>query len=386
MRILIIHDNLTMSALLTRLVSYLWPNALVITTTDGRSGLDQWHNAGAHLVILDWELPRLSGLEVLKIIKRTGGDVPCVMLSKHLDRDSVMIAAAHHVDAFIAKPFLLQETIARLSALLPTTHAELSPVSNCHTFNSFIAYSIAQATLGLPIASDLIKAIEQIRTLDTDSKTQLLRRSQHSPALMLRLLSFANRPPYHLDTQPIEDFIEAFQHVGVDDFINIALELSLIPGSVLKHHLLQQKQAYFEQDHLRLTDIVTKMNQDVEFDLKAARSTCQLYRVGELTLLQLMQAWLDHGHLLDEVACDQLLQRNAAHLGNQIKTQWNLHGTIRNRIGAAYLLPSGTVRREQVIMRIAGLLCSGDKKNELPRLLSRVGLSETAAQRYQISE
>jgi len=173
----------------------------------------------------------------------------------------------------------------------------------------------------------------------------------------------------------------------LDGFINLAVEMSLHQGSHLQQDFLKRWQMKYQRDGITLAETITKLAADlpenISFNLNAGRSACMLYRVGELSLLQVMQAWIDSGHKLDELTCDITLKTHSSAAGNRIKTQWNIPNTIRGRIGAAYLLPSGTVKIDVIMMRIAHLLLTDNDQQELPRLLARVGLNEEQVKSYR---
>ncbi len=84
---------------------------------DGRSGLEQALSGAYSLVLLDIMLPRLSGMEVLRRLRRESG-VPVIMLTA---RDSVVDKVSgldSGADDYITKPFAIEELLARIRAAL----------------------------------------------------------------------------------------------------------------------------------------------------------------------------------------------------------------------------------------------------------------------------
>ncbi len=388
MRVLILEDEPSMGALLEQMIKHLWPRAEVCLESDALSALAQWRTGGADLALLDWELPGMSGIEVLKRIKKASGKTVCVMVSGHADRESILVASAHHVDGFIVKPFEIDAVMTRLSQIMATAGqtppADAVEISgDFASIDDFLAFNLTQGTLGLPIDPEFVTAIKGIRHLNTEDMRRLAQRCQRDPALVFRVLSLANSHGYTRGMETLETFDDALRRIGLNGLINLAVEMSLLPGSTVKRDFLRAKYLEFQNDCLSLAEIVTALGADVEFKIEVMRSACLLYRVGELSLLQVMQAWLDLGHALDDTQCTVILIRDGARAGNQIKSQWHLPNTIRARIGAAYLLPAGTTWKEQVLMRIAGLVHMGDPNQDLPRLLARIGLPASAVDRYR---
>jgi two-component system response regulator MprA len=120
-RILIIEDDPAILKLLQRGLSY--EGYMVDVATDGRMGLNLARDHHPDLVILDWMLPGMDGLEVCRRL-RLGGGVPILMLTakdKIGDRVQGLDAGA---DDYMVKPFDLEELLARIRALLRRTQAE----------------------------------------------------------------------------------------------------------------------------------------------------------------------------------------------------------------------------------------------------------------------
>ena len=74
---------------------------------DGREALLKLSQGRVDLVILDWEMPNLSGLEVLKEIRSSEKtkEVPVIMCTSHSDKKSIVEAMRAGVNGYILKPF-----------------------------------------------------------------------------------------------------------------------------------------------------------------------------------------------------------------------------------------------------------------------------------------
>jgi len=120
-RILIIEDDPAILKLLQRGLAY--EGYLVDIATDGRSGLNLSRDHHPDLVILDWMLPGMDGLEVCRRL-RIGGSLPILMLTaKDTIQDRVQGLDAG-ADDYMVKPFNLDELLARIRALLRRTQTE----------------------------------------------------------------------------------------------------------------------------------------------------------------------------------------------------------------------------------------------------------------------
>jgi DNA-binding response OmpR family regulator len=89
----------------------------VSTATDGRDGLQRFHNGRQDAVLLDVGLPTLDGWELLARI-RDASDVPVLMLTAHGELSEKVRGLQSGADDYLAKPFRNAELLARVRALL----------------------------------------------------------------------------------------------------------------------------------------------------------------------------------------------------------------------------------------------------------------------------
>jgi two-component system response regulator MprA len=125
-RILIIEDDQAILKILQRGLAY--EGYTVDTATEGRSGLMLARDHQPDLVVLDWMLPGMDGLEVCHRMRTASGSVPILMLTAKdavQDRIQGLDAGA---DDYMVKPFNLDELLARVRALLRRTQPDRVPV------------------------------------------------------------------------------------------------------------------------------------------------------------------------------------------------------------------------------------------------------------------
>ncbi len=91
-----------------------------VHAADARAALEAIADAPPDLILLDWMLPGMSGLELARRLRReaTTAEVPIIMLTargEEMDRVSGLDAG---VDDYVVKPFSTREPIARIRAVL----------------------------------------------------------------------------------------------------------------------------------------------------------------------------------------------------------------------------------------------------------------------------
>ena len=88
------------------------------TANDGKDGLEKLRFYKYDLVILDWTLPEMTGIEVLKEMRKQGLSTPVIMLTGRNTVPDKEVGFDAGADDYLTKPFHMKELSARLRALL----------------------------------------------------------------------------------------------------------------------------------------------------------------------------------------------------------------------------------------------------------------------------
>jgi DNA-binding response OmpR family regulator len=88
-----------------------------IHAIDGETALTHHHNDKLDLIILDWMLPGMDGLDVLRTIRKSS-QIPILMLTAKKTEIDRVIGLEVGADDYLTKPFGMRELIARVRALL----------------------------------------------------------------------------------------------------------------------------------------------------------------------------------------------------------------------------------------------------------------------------
>ena len=94
---------------------------------DGRNGLELAQSGQFDLVLLDIMLPHLSGMEVLRRLRREGNAIPVIMLTARDNVVDKVLGLDSGADDYVTKPFDIEELLARIRAALrkrPTVRTE----------------------------------------------------------------------------------------------------------------------------------------------------------------------------------------------------------------------------------------------------------------------
>lgn len=113
--ILLVEDDINLAAVIRRELEA--ESYTVSQAPDGRAALVEFERVGPDLLILDWMLPGLDGLGVLREIRRTAF-VPVLMLTARREEVDRVVGLEIGADDYLTKPFGMRELIARVRALL----------------------------------------------------------------------------------------------------------------------------------------------------------------------------------------------------------------------------------------------------------------------------
>jgi two-component system chemotaxis response regulator CheY len=115
-RVLIIDDNEMMRDLL-RLTLRTDGYDVVGAAADGATGLEMVAKFKPHLVCLDIDMPKISGINVLKMIKSKLPETAVLMISGKNETDVVKQALAEGASGFILKPFKIGPLLEKLDSI-----------------------------------------------------------------------------------------------------------------------------------------------------------------------------------------------------------------------------------------------------------------------------
>lgn len=92
----------------------------VTLAADGRTALSAFESFAPDIILLDIMLPELSGLEVLRRIRKTS-QVPVILLTARSETYDKVNGLDAGADDYLAKPFVIEELLARMRAVMRRT-------------------------------------------------------------------------------------------------------------------------------------------------------------------------------------------------------------------------------------------------------------------------
>ena len=115
-KVLIVEDDDSMIAALRD--GFEYEGYTVSMARDGAAGLRQASETAPDLIILDVMLPKMSGLDVCREIRKAGNTVPVIMLTARGQEIDKVLGLKLGADDYVTKPFGFLELMARVEAVL----------------------------------------------------------------------------------------------------------------------------------------------------------------------------------------------------------------------------------------------------------------------------
>ncbi len=169
--ILIVDDDALVIDMLRRGLSY--KGYRIAAASSGREGLEQIRDKNPDLVVLDIMMPDVDGLDVCRRLRMGGNHVPVLMLTARDAVSDKVIGLETGADDYLVKPFVFEELVARIRALLRRGEPAAGQV-------------LAYADLGLDTATRLARRGQRQIELSTTEYKLLHLFLQHPGQVLTR--------------------------------------------------------------------------------------------------------------------------------------------------------------------------------------------------------
>jgi two-component system chemotaxis response regulator CheY len=119
MKFLVVDDFSTMRRIIKNLLHDLgYPN--VTEADDGKTALPMLQTGGFDFLISDWNMPGMSGLDLIKAVRSDAklAKMPVLMLTAEAKREQIIEAAQAGVNGYVIKPFTAETLKEKLDKIL----------------------------------------------------------------------------------------------------------------------------------------------------------------------------------------------------------------------------------------------------------------------------
>ena len=106
MKVLVVDDFATMRRIVKNILTQLGYKS-IIEADDGTTAMDVLKQEKIDLIISDWNMPKMTGLELLKNVRANPdlATIPFIMVTAEAQQDNIILAVKAKVSQYIVKPF-----------------------------------------------------------------------------------------------------------------------------------------------------------------------------------------------------------------------------------------------------------------------------------------
>lgn len=118
MNILVVDDFATMRRIVRNILKQLgYEN--ILEADDGTSALEVLKREKIQFIISDWNMPQMSGIELLKTVRATEEwrDLPFLMVTAEGQKENVIEAVKNRVNNYILKPFTPETLMEKINKI-----------------------------------------------------------------------------------------------------------------------------------------------------------------------------------------------------------------------------------------------------------------------------
>jgi len=329
------------------------------------------------LVIVDWKLPGVDGLNVLRSVRqrKRNPPLPFILMSSRNDSTSVREVLPLAPSAYLTKPLNMESLTHRLQDLLLNIGEEVTcAVPSLALGMTLSVYLDRRRELadGAPLMTDVQLAVKRslnpngldLKVLEDEVRTD--------PQITAVLISAANSAAQHHGAS-VQTLSQALHRLGPGQSMNLILGLALKRSARLSDPFLADYAERYWELSLRTAEYGRTLARLLDLDQERCYCAGMLHRLGDLALLRCLQEWKQAGGELDEweEVGDALAEFGAAY-GSALRTRWRLPLELRELIAAVYQLGGGVYSREALVMNMAA---------QMARLTEHEGIEDLAKSR-----
>src|SRR3972149_535694 len=119
MKILVVDDSKAMRSIVIRTLRQAGFDGHVIQeATDGKNALEVMNSYSPDLVLTDWNMPEMLGIDLIRAVRAKGNMVPFVFITSEGTEEIHKVALGEGAQAVITKPFSAEKFQEKLSGVI----------------------------------------------------------------------------------------------------------------------------------------------------------------------------------------------------------------------------------------------------------------------------
>ncbi len=121
-KVIVVDDSSVMRQIIKNNLKQLgFEQSNLVDAEDGEQALKKMNEDDVDLVISDWNMPKMTGIEFLREIRADGSmkELPFLMVTSEADKEKIMEAVQAGVNQYIVKPFNATQLEEKIKEIFP---------------------------------------------------------------------------------------------------------------------------------------------------------------------------------------------------------------------------------------------------------------------------
>lgn len=118
MKALVVDDSLTLRRIVIKALGMAGISQAA-EAADGAEALAALEQGQFDVVLLDWNMPKMTGIDALRALRQAGKKVPVIMVTTEADKPRVIEAIKSGANGYLIKPFSPQQLAEKVRAVVP---------------------------------------------------------------------------------------------------------------------------------------------------------------------------------------------------------------------------------------------------------------------------
>lgn len=118
MKALVVDDSMTIRRIVIKALGMVGINDTV-EAADGTEAVNAIGQQDFDIILLDWNMPKLSGIDTLRSIRGAGKNTPVIMVTTEAEKSRVIEAIKAGANDYLIKPFSPDQLAAKVKGALP---------------------------------------------------------------------------------------------------------------------------------------------------------------------------------------------------------------------------------------------------------------------------
>lgn len=233
LKILIAEDEVNIALAIKTIVNKALNGVSITVVNNGIDAYSAVKETNFHLIISDWNMPQMTGLDLLTKLRsrEASREIPFLMLTARDDKDSVVSAIKDGVTAYISKPFEKEFIIKKVKELMADsletidTEYEAEDKEDDDISIESLSTKLRNGEIDFPVFPAVgMKALELTKS-DNVTIKELSDLIKQDTSLTSKLLTIANSSYYGCDRK-LDAVEEALLLIGIENANNIILTAS----------------------------------------------------------------------------------------------------------------------------------------------------------------